>query len=184
VKSFLREAAITIAIALVIFLVARETIQTYEVFMTSMEPNFHEGQRVVVNKAAYWGWVGEPERGDVIIFRAPNGSQEDFIKRVIGVPGDTVEVKDRAVYVNGTKLEEPYIPPGNVPVYTMQATQIPDNKYFVLGDNRNHSNDSHNGWLISDDAIHGKAWLSTWPPDTWGLVTNYPLEEQLAQADS
>lgn len=183
-RNFLREASVTIIIAVVIFLIARETIQTYEVFMTSMEPNFYEGQRVVVNKAAYWGWVGEPERGDVIIFNAPNNSKEDFIKRVIGVPGDTVEVKGGSVYVNGTPLVEPYIPPGNAPTYIMRQTSIPDEKYFVLGDNRNHSNDSHNGWLVDEEDIHGKAWLSTWPPDTWGLVTNYPLEDQLAKADS
>src|SRR4030066_250520 len=102
-KAFVREILITLALAAVIFFLARETIQTYEVFMTSMEPNFHEGQRVVVNKAAYWGWVGEPERGDVIIFKAPNGTEEDFMKRVIGVPDDSVEVKDGRVYVNGVK---------------------------------------------------------------------------------
>jgi signal peptidase I len=145
-KTFLREILITIALALAIFFVARGTVQTYEVFMTSMEPNFHEGQRVVVNKAAYWGWVGEPERGDVIIFKAPDGSDEDFIKRVIGLPGDRVEIKNGLVYVNDVALDEPYVssPPG----YTMPEKKVPDNLYFVLGDNRNHSNDSHTGWYV------------------------------------
>ncbi len=181
-KTFLREILITVVLAAAIFFIARETIQTYEVFMTSMEPNFHEGQRVVVVKAAYWSWIGQPARGDVIIFKAPNGSDEDFIKRVIGLPGDTVEVKNGAVYVNNVKLDEPYV--RDAPGYTMAKKKIPGDKYFVLGDNRNHSNDSHNDWLVDKQDIHGKAWLSTWPPDLWGVVPDYPLDKQIANAGS
>lgn len=181
-KIFLREILITVVLALAIFFLARGTIQTYEVFMTSMEPNFHEGQRVVVNKAAYWGWVGEPERGDVIIFEASNSLDEDFIKRVIGLPGDTVEIKNRAVYVNDVKLDEPYIV--SPPDYTMPKIKVPEDKYFVLGDNRNQSNDSHNGWFVDRSEIHGKAWLSTWPPKLWGVVPEYSLDNQIASAGS
>lgn len=181
-KTLFREVIITVILALAIFLVARGTIQTYEVFMTSMEPNFQEGQRVVVNKAAYWSWIGEPERGDVIIFTEPNGSNEDFIKRVIGLPGDTVEVKNGLVYVNGVELDEPYII--DPPAYTVEPRTVPEGKYFVLGDNRNHSNDSHSGsdWYVPRENIHGKAWLSTWPPETWGVVPDYPLDNQIANA--
>lgn len=176
-KTFLREIAITIALALIIFFVARASIQTYEVLMSSMEPNFYEGDRVVVNKAVYW--FGEPKRGDVIIFEEPNGSGEDFIKRVIGLPGDIIEVKNRVVYVNGIKLDEPYIK--DSPNYTLDKTKVPEGSYFVLGDNRNHSNDSHQGWLVEHDKIHGKAWLITWPPDNWGIVPGNDLGEQLAE---
>ncbi len=181
-RTFFREILITIALALAIFFVARGTIQTYEVFMTSMEPSFYEGQRVVVNKAAYWDWIGEPERGDVIIFNAPDSSDEDFIKRVIGLPGDTVEIKDRTVYVNDVALDEPYIM--SKPSYNMSQITVPEGHYFVLGDNRNRSNDSHNGWLVERPEIHGKAWLSTWPPELWGVIPEYPLGNQIASAQS
>lgn len=179
-KTFLREIIITVILALIIFFAARASIQTYEVLMSSMEPSFYEGDRVVVNKAVYW--FGGPERGDVIVFEEPNGSQDDFIKRIIGLPGDTVEVKNEAVYVNDAKLNEPYIK--DPPSYTLSPTKVPEGCYFVLGDNRNHSNDSHHGWLVEHDKIHGKAWLITWPPDNWGIVPDNDLGEQLAKANN
>ena len=179
-RTLLREVLITIVLAVIIFVVARATIQTFVVVMSSMEPNFFEGQRLVVNKAVYF--FGEPERGDVIIFEAPSGQQEDFIKRVIAIPGDTVEVKNSAVYVNGVQLDEPYLM--SPPSYTLAALEVPENGYFVLGDNRNHSNDSRNGWFVPRENIKGKAWLSTWPPNTWGAVPDYQLEEQLAEGET
>jgi signal peptidase I len=175
-KSFLREVLITIILALVIFFGARAVFQTFVVLQSSMKPSFHEGERVLVNKAVYF--FGEPKRGDVVIFKAPNGQQDDFIKRVIGLPGDSIEVKDRAVYVNGSKLNEPYIQ--NPPGYTLAKREVPKDSYFVLGDNRNISNDSHNGWFLPRENIIGKAWLITWPPTDWEVVPDYPLGEQLA----
>jgi signal peptidase I len=179
-KAFIKEIAITAVLALIIFFAARSSIQTYEVFMTSMEPNFSEGDRVVVNKAVYW--FGDPQRGDVIIFENPNNESEDYIKRVIGIPGDTVEIKDQAVYVNGTRLEEPYIMAP--PIRGMAAVMVPENSYFVLGDNRNNSQDSRSGWFVTKDEIHGKAWLISWPPDSWEVVPAYKLSEQLPEATS
>jgi signal peptidase I len=175
-KTFLREFLITIVLALVIFIVARQTIQTYEVFQTSMEPNFFEGDRVVVNKAVYW--FHGPERGDVVILKAPDGRQEEFIKRIIGLPGDTVEVIKGAVYVNGIKLDEPYVKRSFS--YTLAKETVPADNYFVLGDNRDVSNDSHRGWLLTRENLIGKAWLITWPPSSWGAVPDYPLDDQLA----
>ena len=179
-KNLFREILITIILALIIFFVARATVQTFVVVMTSMEPSFHDGQRLVVNKAVYI--FGEPERGDVVVFRAPNGRQEDFIKRIIALPGDTVEVKNRAVYVNGVKLDEPYIK--SPPSYTLAEMEVSKDNYFVLGDNRDRSNDSHHGWVVPHENLIGKAWLLTWPPDNWGVVPDYSLEEQLAAAES
>ena len=177
-RAFFREILITLIVAVGIFFAIQSTVQTFSIVMTSMEPNFHEEQRLLVNKAIYI--FGEPERGDVVVFRSPNNHNEDYIKRVIALPGDTVEVKNEAVYVNGSKLDEPYIM--DPPSYTMEEEEIPADYYFVLGDNRNNSDDSHHGWLVPRDNMIGKAWISTWPPGMWGIVPNYPLQEQLASA--
>lgn len=175
-KAFFREFFLTLVLALVIFLGFNSSLQTFSIYMSSMEPNFYEGQRLLVNKAVYH--FNDPERGDVIIFEAPNGYNGDYIKRVIGLPGDSVEIKDGSVYVNGTELYEPYVM--SSPRYTMEEEQIPEGMYFVLGDNRNNSEDSHLGWLVPRQNIKGKAWLSTWPPGMWGAVPEYSLGEQLA----
>ena len=179
-KAILREILITVVMALVIFFVIQSTVQTFVVVYSSMEPSFYEGQRLLVNKAAYF--FGEPARGDVIIFKAPGNRQGDFIKRIIGLPGDTVEVRDGAVYVNGSRLYEPYIK--DIPRYILGPQKIPADNYFVLGDNRNNSDDSHQGYLVPRENIIGKSWLSTWPPNSWGIVDNYPLKEQLASSTS
>jgi signal peptidase I len=176
-KAFFREVFFTLLIAAVIVVGFQYTLQTFRIYMSSMEPSFHEGQRLLVNKTAYF--FKEPERGDVIIFHAPNHS-DDYIKRAIATPGDTVEIKDNAVYINGIALDEPYVMAE--PNYTMTETVVPPGKYFVLGDNRNNSNDSHRGWFASREDIIGKAWLSTWPPESWGVVPEYPLAEQLTSS--
>jgi len=175
-RAFLREIAITTVLALSIFLLLRFTIDTVIVLGISMEPNFHTGQRILVSKVTYH--MHEPERGDVIVFTPNNGVKGEFIKRIIALPGDTVEVKDGAVYINGTRLNEPYIK--TPPSYRLREQEIPEDNYFVLGDNRNRSDDSHNGWVVPRQNIIGKAWLTIWPPPQWGLVPSYPLADQLA----
>jgi len=140
-----------------------------------MEPEFQEGERLLVNKVVYH--FHEPERGDVIILHPPLNPEAVYIKRLIALPGDTVEVKTGAVYVNGSKLDEPYIK--EPPTYTFHQKKIPENEYFVLADNRNNANDSHKGWTVPRQNIIGKAWLSFWPPGEWGLVPRYSLQEQL-----
>ena len=174
-KSFLREALITIAMAVVIFFILQSTVSNFVIVETCMEPNFVEDERILVNKVIYR--FGEPERGDVIILHPPLNPETLFIKRVVGLPGETVEVKDGTVYINGKKLDEPYIK--EPPRYTMSETKIPQNEYFVLGDNRNNANDSHNGWTVPRQSIIGKAWLSVWPISEWELIPDYPLDEQL-----
>jgi len=175
VKSFLREILVTIILAIVIFFALQTTIQSFIVVGSSMEPGLHEGQRLLINKAVYF--FQEPERGDIIVFYPPDNPQVDYIKRIIALPGDTIEVKKGAIYVNGSQLNEPYIK--DPPEYTIHEQKIPGDKYFVLGDNRNNSSDSHNGWTVPRQNIIGKAWLSIWPPTEWELVPNYSLQEQL-----
>lgn len=174
-KRVLRDVLITLAVALAIFLTLRATVQAYKVIETCMEPNYVEGEWLLASKATYW--FHEPERGDVIILDPPFEIEDVYIKRLIGLPGDTVEVKDGVVYINGTALEEPYIK--EAPAYTFSLIELGEDEYFVLGDNRNNANDSHSGWTISREDIIGKAWFSYWPPSEWGGSTNYPLDEQL-----
>ena len=116
--------------------------------------------------------VGGPQRGDVVVFRAPTQPDKDFIKRVIGLPGDTILVKNGTVFVNGTALDETYIhyPATYTYPFDGQPKQVPDGNYFVLGDNRPNSSDSHLGWFVPVDNLVGKAWISYWPPTDWGLM--------------
>ena len=175
-RVYLREILGLILLAVVIFLLLQVVVPRFEVVGSSMEPNLHDGQRLLVNKAVYF--FREPEAGEVVVFQPPNNRQADYIKRIIALPGDVVEVKMGMVYVNGSPLDEPYIK--DQPSYTLDPKEIPDNSYFVLGDNRNNSNDSHKGWTVPRQNIVGKAWLSIWPPSQWGLITDYPLTEQLS----
>ncbi|MFH1169807.1 MAG: signal peptidase I [Chloroflexota bacterium] len=172
----LREIALTLILALVIFVVMQATVQQFVVIGNSMLPSFQNNERLLVNKAVYI--FRQPQRGEVVVFR--HSKETDYIKRIIGLPGDTVEVKKNKVYVNGSALNEPYI--NNAPDYTFGPEKIPEGQYFVLGDNRDNSDDSHSGWVVPRDDIVGKAWILIWPPDNWGLVPSYPLAEQLVSA--
>lgn len=140
-----------------------------------MEPNLHEGQRIIISKIVYW--FHEPERGDIIIFPNPNNPDEEYIKRIIGLPGETVEIKDGVVHIhqaNGNTLvldESEYIDDPASQDYSSDV--IPEDEYFVMGDNRNNSYDSRRGWTVPRDKIVGKAWLSIWPLSDWGLAANY-----------
>ena len=182
-KRSLRDFLTMLVVAVVIFLVLRNTVQTFVVYGPSMEPNFVAQQRLLVSKIVYR--IHEPERGDVIVFRPPHNQRDSYIKRIIGLPGESVEIKEGTVYIHqkdGTvlQLDESYIK--KPATRSFKGDMVPKNEYFVLGDNRDNTNDSRNGWTVPRESIIGKAWLSIWPPNEWGLAANYPLQEQIASA--
>ncbi|MFN2202945.1 MAG: signal peptidase I, partial [Caldilineaceae bacterium] len=153
VWAWFRDLFETLALAVIIFLVVNTFTGRYEVQSISMEPTLHEGQYLIVSKIAYW--LHGPERGDIIVLDPPNGRSEiPYIKRVIGLPGEKVDVHDGRVWVNGIALNEPYI--SGPPSYT-ESRVLGDDEYLVLGDNRNNSSDSHIWGVLPRDNIIGKA---------------------------
>jgi signal peptidase I len=168
----LRELLETIVLSLVIFLLIRVVIQNYRIESHSMEPNFREGQFILVNKLAFK--FGEPSRGEVIVFHNPGNVEEDYIKRVIGLPGDEVEIRDQTVYISGQELAEPYATNPFRDNYGPEV--VPPNHLFVMGDNRGNSSDSRRIGPIPEELIVGQAWLRVWPFDKWGFITHYKLE--------
>jgi signal peptidase I len=130
-----------------------------------MEPTLQSGEFVIVNKLAYL--FGEPTTGDVIVFHFPRDPDQEYIKRIIGLPGDRVEIKNGEVYVNDRVLDEDYIAAS--PVYE-DILEVPGDSLIVLGDNRNNSSDSHNWGPVPLDFVIGKAMFVYWPPTEWGLL--------------
>jgi signal peptidase I len=176
-KTF-RDILTIVVIAGVIVIGLQLTVQKFVVDGPSMKITLNDGQQILANKIVYK--FHEPERGDIVIFRSPYGDEEDYIKRIIGLPGETVEIKEGIVYIrkeDGTvlQLDETYITRQSPSSF--EGEKIPENEYFVMGDNRLNSRDSRNGWTLPRESIIGKAWLSVWPPGDWGLVANHSFEE-------
>jgi signal peptidase I len=166
-RSALREIVETVLFTLLIYILVRTFLfENYRVVGRSMEPTLQNDQFLVVSKLAYR--LHQPQRGDIIVFRDPRDETRKLIKRIIGLPGDVVEIDNGTVIVNGHPLDEPYIEsPGR---YSEAPQTIPEGQYFVLGDNRNNSSDSHAWGTLPKDLIVGKAWLSYWPPAQWGTI--------------
>jgi len=180
--AILREVGETIILTLVIFLLIQTVIRNFRVVGTSMVNNLHDGQYLIIDKLSYNPFVqnvigvGGPQRGDVIVFEPPGRPSEDYVKRVIGLPGEKVEIRAGQVLINDEPLPEPFQP--NPGTYTMQPLIVPEGQVFVLGDNRNNSNDSHTWGSLPVENIVGRAWLSYWPPDQWGTIPrDAPTEE-------
>ncbi len=156
-----------------------------------MLPTLDEGEYVLVNKLVYFRfqpkaladiipfWDSEeentvfafhpPNRGEIIIFRYPRDPSRDFVKRVVGIPGDTVELRKGKLHVNGLEIKEPYITQHDY--RTLAPVMVPDNTYYVLGDNRKISNDSRDWGVVPTQNIVGRAWVSFWPLANWDILT-------------
>jgi signal peptidase I len=211
-----REVAETVLLAALIFLSVRASFQNFRVEGASMSPSLQNGEYLIVNKLSYaqidtsifdflpfydsgdhpvkhlWG---APDRGDVIVFKAPTSPDRDFIKRIIGVPGDTVEItSDAKVIVNGKILEEPYaagtttcatgdctweLPEEDTPAATQKCGSSAC--YFVMGDNRQNSSDSRQGWLVPEENIIGKTLITYWQDG--GLDLKMAPNHTVAAAD-
>jgi signal peptidase I len=162
--------AVLIALLINLFLA-----QATRVYGQSMEPNLHTDQRLVVEKLSYNRQIRQilglngPERGDVVVIRVESQGDELLIKRVIGLPGDVVEIHDGHVIVNGQPLNEPYVA-GSTTTGFYAPTTIPPLQIFVLGDNRGFSNDSRSFGTIPLEDVVGRAWFSYWPPEQIGFV--------------
>jgi signal peptidase I len=142
--------------------------QAFRVQGTSMEPLLHDGQRIVVNKFIYR--FHGVERGDVVVFWYPRDPSVSFIKRVVALPGDTIEIRRGVVYVNGQKVEEDYLKPGFRDDYTLPPRPVNSGYYFVLGDHRSSSNDSRNWGEVPERYIYGKAFFRFWPLTEAGFI--------------
>lgn len=158
-------------ITLLVFLLARALAQNYQVDGPSMTPTLLNRQYILVNKADYY--VSAPQRGDVIVFRYPRDPSRDFVKRVIGLPGDTVRITGNGrVYVDGTQLKEPYIN-DRLNFYGPETWNLEAGQYFVMGDNRGNSSDSRDWGPVPRGDIIGKAELVYWPLPDAHMLTNW-----------
>lgn len=164
-----REALELVLMTLAIALGIQVAVQSRLVEGHSMEPTLHDAQRLLINRMAYSGF-SDPQRGDIVVFHAWDSS-EDYIKRVIGVPGDTVAVRDGKVFVNGAAVDEPYIQ-GDTNGGGDATVVLGDDDFYVMGDNRGNSSDSRLHGALPRSAIVGKAWICYWPLTDLGMVSD------------
>jgi signal peptidase I len=164
-RAVLIEILQTLLLALVLYFAIDAVFARVRVINISMQPTFYEGDVLLVNKLAYK--LGKVHTGDVVIFHNPSFLEEDYIKRLIGKPGDVVKADAGLIYVNGIPLDEPYI---SQPPYYLGEWVVPEDAVFVLGDNRNSSSDSHSWGFVPLEDLVGKALVVYWPFDAAKLI--------------
>lgn len=171
----IREIIETITLTMLMFLIIRFAVQNFRVDGMSMEPTLHNGEYILVNKAAFL--FHAPERGDVIVFEYPKDPQVDYIKRIIAIPGDTISVEGTRVIVDGVSLNEPYINPNDDfnPFSPIENRVVPTGDYFVMGDNRGNSSDSRQWGFVPQQNIIGQAAFVYFPfnEGNFGLLGDY-----------
>jgi len=155
--------ALGFAVVIIVFL-----YQPVKVEGTSMAPLISDQERIFINKIVY---RFEPiERGDVVVFWYPLDRSKSFIKRVVGLPGETVDIRKGSVYVNDERLTEPYVPPQYLDASNFGPIRVPEGEYFVMGDHRDSSNDSRVFGTVPAGFIYGKAVFAYWPMDRFGSL--------------
>jgi len=167
---FLVDVLETLLLSVVLFVGINTITARIRVDGDSMDPTLATGEYVIVNRLSYR--IGAPQRGDIIVFHFPGNPKEEYITRIIGLPGDELQVKGGQVYINSQLLNEPYL---NVKIGYTGSWLVPAGQLFVLGDNRNNSSDSHDWGTVPMDYVVGKAILVYWPPLDWGLVGHVSL---------
>jgi signal peptidase I len=200
-QRFVREIVEMLVFIVVLFFLVRGVMQNFLIEGMSMEPTLHDGQFILVNKLAYLHFdlqapqrllesddtrvpadvvfpFGLPKYGDIMVFEYPNDISKDYIKRVIGLPGDQVAIRDGVVFVNGRQLAEPYL--DGAPTYCQfnelcnaGAVVVPPEHVFVMGDNRENSSDSREWGMLPFDRIIGKAWFVYWPSESMGPIEHF-----------
>ncbi len=199
----LRDILETLLLTVLIFVSVRAVVQSFQVEGESMMPSLETRELLLVNKAAYWrlDWLppasasneatapassghflfGPPQRGEVIVFEAPEDRDKDYIKRVIGVSGDVVVIREGAVYLNGRLLNEPYLSSETVThlngIDQKNRWKVPEGSLFVLGDNRFNSLDSRDWGYLPVENVVGRAVWAYWPLDKWGGLPNAVASE-------
>jgi signal peptidase I len=165
--AWLRDLTLSVFLALVVILFLYQPVK---VEGNSMQPSLEDQERIVINKLVFRFGLGEVARGDMIVFWFPGDPSKSYIKRVVGLPGDHVEIRDGTVIVNGQALQEAYVPFQYRDRLSLAEIQIQDGQYFVLGDHRSSSNDSRHWGPVPRHAIYGKAVFVYWPLDRVGLL--------------
>jgi signal peptidase I len=164
-RTWLRDLLISVVVS---FFIITFLYQPVKVEGTSMAPQLHDQDRLFINKFAYN--FEKIERDDVVVFYYPRDTQKSYIKRVIGLPGDTVRIADGQVYVNGQAVDEPYVPARYRDVRSMEEFKVPEGEYFVMGDHRSISSDSRDFGPVARNLIYGKAAFVYWPREEMGVV--------------
>ncbi len=180
-RGFIHEIVYTVVFLIAAFTFLEMAIPRSVVQSISMQPNLIEDQRLVISRLTYL--VSDPQRGDITVFLPPNHppGEPPLIKRLIGLPGETVEFRDTAVYINGVRLDEPYL---NEPCDTIHCGErvwvLGPDEYFLMGDNRNHSRDSRSFGPVQRERIIGRAIIRYWPPPDWGILS-YSYDDSRGQ---
>jgi signal peptidase I len=204
VRGVVRELLETALFILLVFFIVRGIVQNFKIEGSSMEPTLFTGQYILVNKLVYFHFdlnapfrllpgqeelsqrivypFHQPRRGDIVVFEYPRDVSKDYIKRVIGLPGDQVEIRDGNVFINGEQLDQPFLK--GAPTYCVGGYScnggvmtVPEGHIFVMGDNRANSSDSREWGELPLDRVVGQAWLIYYPVSDWGLVPHQPYPD-------